>query len=649
MALPAQSTRLKRRESAEIFRLDLPAATGDERHKVISPQYPLTPSPSLVPATEVSRWTDATPSSRTKDGAEHAHARVASLDSDRPIVLADDPVEGPPRTTHAGPIPNTRLERVPRENLVPFYAGEVGGHEFLFEVCSPNRSLRGSPYIISRNIHKRPRFKPETGSRPRFPSAVCQELLRCFFNYIYPILPVVHAGDFLTKYTHDPNSVSGLLLWSIFLSAASYLDTETLSSAGFKNRKQLKEFCFQHAKATYDAQVENDKTAVIASTLLLGFWYVDLEDQDGSGYWIGIAIHLCYTIGLHREPNYARLPRCPFPESQRALWRRLWWCAYYRDAWFCLGAGRPMRAHIDDCDLELPTVEYVTDDFKELSSELREAFLPSKMEKLADLWIKMLQLSIKLEYTTILHYRPRRPPLSVPQLEADHADVLRLLASLDPETEHKSSTLALHTSHFETYVNTVVIILHRPYVLSAPEHLQPSERTNLQTAAIQACKSAAAAITNTLSKLIADNMIETSPTTLVTPIMMAMQIHFYELARSEGLLRQHALHNLNLHFMVLTHLKKTFWTADMHHNLFTECIKALNSGKGDQSQYGGCANGLQDPTTAARPNSPRDARDDQAASMGSMLEASGLSESAFEEFFASFGPFDNLSSLFEDR
>lgn len=133
--------------------------------------------------------------------------------------------------------------------------------------------------------------------------------------------------------------------------------------------------------------------------------------------------------------------------------------------------------------------------------------------------------------------------------------------------------------------------------------------------------------------------------------MMAMQIHFYELANSDGLLRQHASHNLNLHFMVLTHLKKTFWTADMHHNLFTECIKALNSGKTDQKQYAGYAAGLEDPAAAAaRSNTPRPARgDDQGAAMANVLETSGSTESAFDEFFASFGPFDNFSCLFEDR
>ncbi|KAJ9610587.1 hypothetical protein H2200_005364 [Cladophialophora chaetospira] len=592
---------------------------------------------NLVPAAEVAQRVDGLSEDNTQTGPP---AHVASSHNDISIVKGNGPISSGTQST--------RSERLAREILVPFYAGEVGGHEFLFEVCSPNRTLRGSPYIISSSVHKRQRFKVEVGSRPRFPPSVAHQFLRCFFSYVYPILPVVNGGDLLAKYSENPDNVSPLLLWSVFFAAASYLGADDIDAAGFRNRKQLKEFCYQHAKATYDAQVEPDKTTIIGSTLLLAFWYVDLEDQDGAGYWIGIAIHLCYTIGLHREPNYPRLPRCPFPTSQQALWRRLWWCAYHRDAWFCLGAGRPMRTHIDDCDLQLPTVREITDDFKDLSPELRESFVPNGLEELAELWIRLLQLSIKLEYAT-LHYRPRRPPLSVPQLDGDYADTLRLLTGLDQYIETGSRVLKLHANHFKALVQTVVIVLYRAYVLSTPEHLPSVEREKLQRTALQACKTAAANVTNTLNQLVAEGMIETSPATLVTPIMMTMQIHFYELAQSQGLLRQHALHNLNLHFMVLTQLKKTFWTADMHHNLFTECIKALNSGKSDQKQYAGYAAGLQDPATAARSSTPRPPRgDEQNPAVCNVLETSGLSESAFDEFFASFGPFDNFSSLFED-
>ena len=310
-----------------------------------------------------------------------------------------------------------------------------------------------------------------------------------------------------------------------------------------------------------------------------------------------------------------------------------------------------MRVHIDDCDLQLPTVEDVTDDFKDLSPELRDAFLPPRLGDVTKLWIRMLQLSVKLEYAMVLHYRPRRPPLSIPQLESDYADTLGLLDNLGQDIEPESRTLTLHMCHFRTYVNSVIIALYRSYILFTPDYLNPAERDNLQRIAIEACKTAASDVTTTLNKMITANMIETSPPTFVTPIMMTMQIHFYELAKSEGLLRQHALHNLNLHFMVLKHLKKTFWTADMHHNLFTECVKALNSGKTAQSkQYAGYAAGLQDPASAAaRSDTPHTAREDQGTAVSNVLDTSGLSESAFEEFVASFGPFDNFSCLFEDR
>jgi hypothetical protein len=310
-----------------------------------------------------------------------------------------------------------------------------------------------------------------------------------------------------------------------------------------------------------------------------------------------------------------------------------------------------MRIHIDDCDLQLPTVQDVTNDFKDLSPELLNEYCPHRMDRLADIFLRMLQLSLKLEYAVTFHYKPRRPLLSVPQLEADYAETLQLLDGLEQEIEHDSRVLSLQALHFRCFVNTVAIIYYRPYILSAPSHLTVAERENLCKTATQACRTAAADITTTMNKLIAKNMVETLSSTIVTTIMNAMQIHFYELSKSEGLQRQHALHNLNLYFMILTHLKKTFWTADMHHNLFTECIKALNSGKSEQKQYAGFAAGLQDPAVAARANTPHLTRDDQDPALSNaILEPPGLVEVVtFEEFFAPFTPFDNFTSIFEDR
>jgi hypothetical protein len=115
----------------------------------------------------------------------------------------------------------------------------------------PTRALRGAPYIVSPNVQKRSHFKLDIGARPRFPETVAKQLLHCFFDYVYPIMPVVTAGDFLVRYTTEPDTISPLLLWSVFFSAASYLDVDTVTSVGFKSRKHLKEFCFQNAKVTF--------------------------------------------------------------------------------------------------------------------------------------------------------------------------------------------------------------------------------------------------------------------------------------------------------------------------------------------------------------------------------------------------------------
>ena len=55
----------------------------------------------------------------------------------------------------------------------------------------------------------------------------------------------------------------------------------------------------------FDLQEEPDKTVMIQSALLLGSaWYIDLEDRDGMWSWIGVALNLSFTIGLHRRDNY---------------------------------------------------------------------------------------------------------------------------------------------------------------------------------------------------------------------------------------------------------------------------------------------------------------------------------------------------------
>lgn len=60
-------------------------------------------------------------------------------------------------------------------------------------------------------------------------------------------------------------------------------------------------------------------------------------------------------------------------------------------------------------------------------------------------------------------------------------------------------------------------------------------------------------------------------------MMPSGQIHLYEMKSPDLLSREHASHQLDLHMTVLRELRKTYWTADMQHDLFTRVRVATNA------------------------------------------------------------------------
>lgn len=189
---------------------------------------------------------------------------------------------------------------------------------------------------------------------------------------------------------------------------------------------------------------------LIQSVLLLGTWYVDLEDRDGSWFWVGTAISLCHTIGLHRASTYSSMSPIPFSDRLRKLWRRMWWACFYRESWLAMGFGRPVRVHFEDCDEELPIKDDIMEDVKAMPDHLRQQYLPSDVNVLVESWVVLVRLGIILNEILTMHYRPRsRLPLpSI--LNKQEADIKNLRAQL-PAPESSSSYATVHRCHFEMY------------------------------------------------------------------------------------------------------------------------------------------------------------------------------------------------------
>ena len=112
-------------------------------------------------------------------------------------------------------------------------------------------------------------------------------------------------------------------------------------------------------------------------------------------------------------------------------------------------------------------------------------------------------------------------------------------------------------------------------------------------------------------------------------MMSALQIYVWEVQHSTGAARNYAYHNIDLYLMVMTHLGKTYWTADLQHNLFVEALKLIRGASSAlDSNLNGAMNeskghGMELPSTGL----------DSGQTDGSLMHGT------LEDFFLSFNPF----------
>lgn len=183
----------------------------------------------------------------------------------------------------------------------------------------------------------------------------------------------------------------------------------------------------------------------------MGYWYTDTEDRTGSWHWIGVAISLCQTIGLHRNLESGQHQKQRFSSSQCRVWRRIWWSCYIRDAWLSFGMGRPMRIHIEDCDMPLPTVDDVLAELIDVPAETKDTYLPAGIASLARYWINLVHISLALGNVLSKHYRPRRDTPSLADLERDEKEIFQSFGACRNETVSADPIVQVNAYHLQLY------------------------------------------------------------------------------------------------------------------------------------------------------------------------------------------------------
>lgn len=226
------------------------------------------------------------------------------------------------------------------------------------------------------------------------PKSLCDELVDAYFKWVAPVVPVINRSQFMRQYCDCKEPPSMLLLQAMLLAGSRVCTNVQLLDSKNTTMTVARTF-YQRAKALYDCNFEDDRVVIVQALVLLG-WYWEGPEGKSSGdpqiwlqtfpnvvdvsqnafFWTRLAITVAQDAGMHRRcvkslPPYSFVPRLTFnrvrmrqlSESDKRLWKRIWWTLFTRDRSLSVALGRPSGINTADSDIDMLTHEdFVEDD-----------------------------------------------------------------------------------------------------------------------------------------------------------------------------------------------------------------------------------------------------------------------------------------------
>jgi hypothetical protein len=345
-------------------------------------------------------------------------------------------------------------------------------------------------------------------------------------------------------------------------------------------------------KLLYDFDYESDRLILVQGLLLMTYWYETPDDQKDTWHWMGVAISLAHTIGLHRNPANANM----MPRRQK-LWKRIWWSCFMRDRLIALGMRRPTRIKTEDFDV--PMLEEIDFDFDVLPQEnqllgpectlVRDVGMQQQLAlmciakaKLCICISHMLQTQysvlnwdhIRLENTTnsTMMLFPNKNLNNVESVHMVDMELMTWYNNLPPCCQYRplaladikngNSTIAVQRDLLHMVYQTTVSALHRPQFLPASPLQVPTTSRQVQDMSRMRVRDAAAQITQMAVELHNLKLERYLPTTGVTVLLPAMIIHLLEMKSPVREVRDGAAKGFGHCMRVMEKLRETYAAAD---------------------------------------------------------------------------------------
>lgn len=177
-------------------------------------------------------------------------------------------------------------------------------------------------------------------------------LVRLYFKYVHPVLPIMSKVRFLRRYASNRKSIPACLRGAVYALASVFWSEDPATRTGDSFPFEQHEIVDQAHRALR-REIENPNLFVVQACLLL--IHVQAPTMDAmeapSTFTLAAQATACaQLIGLHQDPGEWNLE-----PVEKKLRRKIWWATFMTDCWAAIALGNP--PHISETSFNTVAVD----------------------------------------------------------------------------------------------------------------------------------------------------------------------------------------------------------------------------------------------------------------------------------------------------
>ncbi|OGE48940.1 hypothetical protein PENARI_c024G07349 [Penicillium arizonense] len=377
-----------------------------------------------------------------------------------------------------------------------------------------------------------------------FPApAICDTLIQAYFDWMHPCFPILDRATLQSGY--QDGTLSPLLLQSMLFIGVSLCSDIALESTGFRDRYRAKGEFYERAKDIYDSGWETDTVIRLQSLFLLSFWRGTPTEERDVRFWLGAAIGLAQTKGMHVMSKLSFLN-----SKDQKVWKRIWWALYVRDQQTSAALGLPPRIRDEDCQI----ADLEASDFEDSEPIGPSEIFRAPPEVHIPYVMGMAQLARLLREIVSSQYLPGHSKLDNPARPMLHRCLTEWESNLPKELQFQ-----IPMTREAMFLIGMLHMAYKPIFLQPPGQSTSSEGNMALDAATRS--------TRVLEDMLSQNLVQHGSLHLITHTFSALCIHTIHFGRVTGTARKLAEHRAKLCLLGLKELQKSWdlenWVLDL--------------------------------------------------------------------------------------